>query len=81
VNTPGDVSADSNLGDEVSQPVELHFAVRCGNQLCLHCRLGYDALLLRLPNDEGSERVENDSRGGIARVCFFPQICIGVTQD
>jgi len=63
------------------EPVDLHFAVRCGNHLCLHRRLGYYALLLRLPNDEGSEGVDDDSRGGLARVCFSPQVCIGVAQN
>jgi len=77
-NTPGDASANSYLRDEISQPVDLHLAIRRGNHLCLHCRLGYYTLLLRLPNDEGSEGLDEDSQGGLARVCFSPQVCIGV---
>jgi hypothetical protein len=63
------------------EPVDLQLAVGCGNNLCLQCRLGSYALLLRLPNDEGSEGVNDDSRGGLARVCFSLPVCIGVAQD
>jgi hypothetical protein len=61
--------------------VNLHFAVRCGNHLWLHCGLGYNALLLRLPNDKGSKCVGDDFHGELARVCFSPGVSIGVAYD
>jgi len=81
-NTPGDILVvNSGLSGEITERVNLHFAVRNGNHLCLHQRLGCYALLLRIPNDEGSKDIDDDSRGGLACVCFSPKVCIGVTQD
>jgi hypothetical protein len=78
---PGDLSANSEHGDVVSQPVDLHLAIHCGNHVCLHCRFCFYALLVLLPNDEGSEDVDDDPRGGHAHVCMTPQVCIGVLKD
>ena len=81
-NTPGDIFAcNADLRVEIREPVNLHIAVRCGNHLGLHSGSGYYTLHFRLPNDEGSEGVDDEFQGGFLRVCFSPQVFIGVAQD
>jgi hypothetical protein len=82
VNKPADIFARNyDLRGEIIESVDLQFAIRCGNRLSLYCRVSYYALLLRLPNDDSFEGVDDDCRGGLARVYFTPQVCIGIAQD